>query len=56
MFSFLKRKPKDSTKFSEFIRTAKADEKKRVYTRVMRRASDLQNTVLSRHGRPSKAQ
>lgn len=56
MLTFFKRKPRDTTRFSTFIREASSEEKKRVYTKVMKRASDLQNAVLSRHARPSKAQ
>ena len=54
MWTFLKRKLTDSTRFSEFIRTASSKEKKQVYTKVMKRASELQNAVLSRHVSPSK--
>jgi hypothetical protein len=41
-------KPVRSTPFSEFIRNAKSGEKKRVYTDVMRKASEEQNRVLNR--------
>jgi negative regulator of replication initiation len=41
-------KPVPSTPFSEFIRNAKSGEKKRVYTDVMRKASEAQNRALSR--------
>ena len=49
MFSF-KRKPKAvaSTPFSEFIRNASSAEKKRVYKRVLEKASENQNLVLTR--------
>ena len=49
MFS-LKRKPKaaSSTPFSEFIRNASSAEKKRVYKRVLERASESQNRVLAK--------
>lgn len=48
MFSIKpKVKPVPSTPFSEFIRNAKAAEKKRVYTDVMRKASEAQNRVLA---------
>ena len=49
MFS-LKRKPKAvvSTPFSEFIRNASSAEKKRVYKRVLKKASESQNRVLDR--------
>ncbi|MHB1141528.1 MAG: hypothetical protein ACYC1T_07220 [Sulfuricaulis sp.] len=35
-----------STQFSEFIRNASSAEKKRVYKRVLKRASESQNRVL----------
>jgi len=41
-------KPKTSTPFSEFIRNAPADEKKKVYTKVLRRASERQNDLVAR--------
>ena len=49
MFSF-RRKPKvaSSTPFSEFIRNASSAEKKRVYKRVLEKATESQNRVLSR--------
>ncbi|MBI3372942.1 MAG: hypothetical protein HY017_14470 [Betaproteobacteria bacterium] len=49
MFSF-KRKPKAviSTPFSEFIRNGSSAEKKRVYKRVLEKASESQNRVLVR--------
>jgi hypothetical protein len=49
MFS-LKRKSKAvaSTPFSEFIRNASSKEKKRVYKRVLEKASESQNRVLAR--------
>lgn len=49
MFS-LKRKSKSvqSTPFSEFIRNASSAEKKRVYKRVLEKASESQNRVLAR--------
>ena len=39
-------KPVASTPFSEFIRSASAREKKRVYTQVMKKAIERQNRVL----------
>ena len=56
MWVVLKRKPAHSSRFSDFIRTASASEKKRVYTKVMKRASELQNAVLRRDARSSKEQ
>lgn len=37
-----------STPFSEFIRNASSGEKKRVYKRVLEKASESQNRVLAR--------
>jgi hypothetical protein len=37
-----------STPFSEFIRTASSEEKKKVYSKVMKRASEQQNEILAR--------
>ncbi len=55
MLAFLKRKPPtDTTRFSEFIREASSEEKKKVYTKVMKRASEAQIAVLSRHPAPAK--
>jgi hypothetical protein len=39
-------RPVASTPFSEFIRKASSAEKKRVYTQVMKKASERQNRVL----------
>jgi hypothetical protein len=48
MRNFLfKSKPADSTPFSEFIRNAKSDEKKRVYERVLKKATERQNRLLT---------
>jgi hypothetical protein len=46
----LKRKSKTvvSTPFSEFIRNASSAEKKRVYQRVLEKASESQNQVLAK--------
>ncbi len=46
----LKRKTKTvaSTPFSEFIRNASSAEKKRVYKRVLEKASESQNLVLAK--------
>ena len=40
-----------STRFSEFIRTASSEEKKRVYSKVLKRASEQQNEILARVNR-----
>jgi hypothetical protein len=45
---FLKSKPVLSTPFSDFIRNASSEEKKKVYTTVLKRASESQNEVVSR--------
>ena len=47
--SLFKRKPKavSSTPFSEFIRNASSAEKKRIYKRVLEKASESQNQVLA---------
>jgi hypothetical protein len=37
-----------STPFSEFIRTASSEDKKKVYSKVLKRASESQNEVLAR--------
>jgi len=47
MAIFSKTRPLPSTAFSEFIRNASSAEKKKVYTEVMRRASERQNAVLA---------
>lgn len=44
----------ESTRFSKFIREARAGEKKRVYQRVLKRATDRQERIL-RGGHPEKA-
>lgn len=36
-----------TTKFADFIRNAKADEKKRVYSAVLAEATERQNQVMS---------
>jgi hypothetical protein len=37
-----------STPFSEFIRNASSEQKKRVYSKVLKRASEQQNEILAR--------
>jgi hypothetical protein len=37
-----------STPFSEFIRSASSEDKKKVYSKVLRRASESQNKVIAR--------
>lgn len=41
--------PIRSTPFSEFIRNASSAEKKRVYTEVMRKATERQNRILAEY-------
>ena len=38
-----------STPFSDFIRNASSAEKKRVYTAVMKKATEHQNRILARY-------
>ena len=54
MALFSKRKPAGSTRFSEFIRSASSSEKKRVYTDVLKKATDRQNAVVRREPAPQK--
>lgn len=54
MLAFLKSKPAGSSQFSEFIRTAPSREKKKVYTKVLERATERQNLVLMRHSALAK--
>ena len=53
MSLFSRRKTVSSTPFSDFIRKASAGEKKRVYTEVLKKATERQNAVL-RETRASK--
>ena len=46
MSYFTKRKTIDSTPFSKFIREATSGEKKRVYTEVLKKATERQNSVV----------
>ncbi len=45
---FFGRKASKSTTFSDFIRNASASEKKRVYTEVLKKATERQNAVRAR--------
>ena len=47
MFGISKTKTVASTPFADFIRAASAGEKKRVYERVLKKASERQNRVLA---------
>jgi hypothetical protein len=51
MMRFSRTKKIASTPFSDFIRNAKAGEKKRVYMKVMKEASASQRAVIERHKR-----
>jgi len=55
MSIFSKSKPLASTAFSDFIRNASSAEKKKVYTEVMKKASERQNAVLASH-KPSSTE
>jgi len=43
-----------STSFSEFIRNASASEKKRVYTEVLKKATERQNAAAARETHTQK--
>ena len=43
-----KSKPTRSSPFSDFIRTASSQEKKRVYSDVLKKATDRQNRVAAK--------
>jgi hypothetical protein len=47
MFGFTKTKTVSSTPFADFIRYASSGEKKRVYERVLKKATERQNRVLA---------
>jgi len=47
MHLFSKSKTLASTAFSDFIRNASSAQKKKVYTEVMKKASERQNAVLA---------
>jgi hypothetical protein len=48
LFRFKDAPTVSSTPFSEFIRTASSEEKKKVYSKVLKRASEQQNEILAR--------
>jgi len=52
MTMFLKPKTVKSTPFSDFIRHASSAEKKRVYSEVMKKATDRQLGVIKRANSP----
>lgn len=45
--SFFSPQKIQSTAFSEFIRNAKSDERKRVYSKVLAKATEKQNRTLN---------
>ena len=49
-----KPKPAVSTRFSDFIRNASSDEKRRVYAEVMKKATERQNALTVGYARPVK--
>jgi hypothetical protein len=51
---FSRRKAVASTPFSDFIRNASSGEKKRIYTEVLKKATERQNTITERDARGSK--
>ena len=53
MSIFSRSKPLATTAFSDFIRNASSAEKKKVYTEVMKKASERQNSVLASGKRAS---
>jgi len=50
---FLKQKPVASTPFAEFIRNASSAEKKKVYTVVLKKATERQVAVIASKDRSS---
>jgi hypothetical protein len=51
----LKRKPTATTAFSEFIRNASSEEKKRVYKRVLENASASQKKIIAEFATDKKS-
>lgn len=45
---FFKVKPATKSRFADFIRNASSAEKKRLYTRVLKKAADRQNDLVAR--------
>lgn len=45
---FSRQKPKGSSAFSVFIRTASSRDRKRVYTKVLEKATERQQDVIKR--------
>lgn len=48
MLGFLKSKPKVDTAFSRFFREASSREKKKIFTEVLRRATEDQKKILDK--------
>lgn len=48
MFTSGKNKPLESTPFSEFVRNAPAKMKKRVFTDVLKKASEDQQAIIAK--------
>jgi hypothetical protein len=47
MFSFGSKKSSGATRFAQFIREASSQEKKRVYTEVLKNATERQRSVVT---------
>ncbi|MFT6915317.1 MAG: putative CopG family antitoxin [Motiliproteus sp.] len=47
MIKLLKEKPHGSSSFSEFMRSASSRDKKRVYTKVLAKATERQQAVIN---------
>lgn len=52
---FLEKKPVRETRFSDFIRNARSDEKKKVYAGVLKKATENQLIVLEKAKESRKA-
>lgn len=55
MTLFSKQKTVKSTSFSEFIRNASSKEKKRVYSDVLKKATEAQNKVINQANQANQA-
>ena len=45
---FSKRKPEGTSALSDFVRKASAEDKKRIYTRVLEKATERQRALMQR--------
>jgi hypothetical protein len=55
MYGFFKRKGGAASALSDFVRNASSSDKKRIYTRVLERATERQRSVMEKAARnPSK--